>query len=270
MKRFPFRLGTTSYILPDDILPNVRYLAGKVDDVELVLFEVDDGPNNLPDEKIIHELNLLASENDLTYTVHFPLDLSLGVDGDEQHTSLLKARKVIEHTKALDPFAYVLHLDGRNVQFGADEEAVLKWNHQSERALTLVADWVGDAKRLAVENLEGYALDFWDKALTRVPAGRCIDIGHLWRDGHDPLPFLGQHLHRARVLHIHGIGERDHKSLAMMPMEELVRVFGYLLHSGFQGVLTVEVFGVDDFQSSMAAIQAAIQHFRAEELWENT
>ncbi len=29
----------TSYIVPADILPNLRYLAGKVQDVELVLFE---------------------------------------------------------------------------------------------------------------------------------------------------------------------------------------------------------------------------------------
>ena len=46
MKKPEFRLGTTSYIIPDEILPNVRFLAGKVQDVELVLFEVDDGQNN--------------------------------------------------------------------------------------------------------------------------------------------------------------------------------------------------------------------------------
>ena len=30
----PFRLGTTSYILPADILPNVEYLAGRVEDID--------------------------------------------------------------------------------------------------------------------------------------------------------------------------------------------------------------------------------------------
>jgi len=34
---YPFRLGTTSYIIPDDILPNVRYLSGKV--IECLLHE---------------------------------------------------------------------------------------------------------------------------------------------------------------------------------------------------------------------------------------
>src|SRR3989304_3241629 len=98
-----FRLGTTSYILPDDILPNVRFLADKVQDVELVLFEVDDGPNNLPAPGVVAELAALADAHALTYTVHLPLDLRLGADGDEGHVSLVKARKVIERTRPLQP-----------------------------------------------------------------------------------------------------------------------------------------------------------------------
>jgi len=48
MKPTPFRIGTTSYIIPDEIIPNVRFLAARVEDVELVLFEADEGMNNLP------------------------------------------------------------------------------------------------------------------------------------------------------------------------------------------------------------------------------
>jgi sugar phosphate isomerase/epimerase len=90
---FPFRIGTTSYIIPDEIIPNVRYLAGLVDDIELVLFEVDEGPNNLPDAAAIKELQSLAARHQLTYTVHLPLDLQLaGADG-ERHISLQKAQR---------------------------------------------------------------------------------------------------------------------------------------------------------------------------------
>src|SRR5574339_1043587 len=111
MSTYPFRLGTTSYIIPDDILPNAYYLAGKVRDIELILFEVDDGPNNLPSAEVIEQLWRLAQQHDLTYTVHLPLDLKLGEDGSEQDQSLVKARRVIECTRTLDPWAYVLHLD---------------------------------------------------------------------------------------------------------------------------------------------------------------
>src|SRR5258706_3303262 len=110
----PFRVGSTSYVYPDDILPNVERLAadGDVDDIELILFEVDDGPNNLPDEATVQRLADLAHENRLTYTVHLPLDLQLGAEGETQHQSLVKAERVIKTTLPLDPFAYVFHLDG--------------------------------------------------------------------------------------------------------------------------------------------------------------
>lgn len=100
---YPFRLGTTSYIIPDDILPNARYLAGKVRDIELILFEVDDGPNNLPSSEVIEELSRIAQQHDMTYTVHLPLDLKLGEDGSEQDRSLVKAKRVIDCTRGLAP-----------------------------------------------------------------------------------------------------------------------------------------------------------------------
>jgi len=39
---FPFRPGTTSYIIPGEIEPNVRHLGGMVDDIEIVLFQSDE------------------------------------------------------------------------------------------------------------------------------------------------------------------------------------------------------------------------------------
>jgi len=74
----PFRVGSTSYVYPDDILPNVRRLAadGDVDDIELILFEVDDGATNLPDLRTIDALCALAAQHRLTYSVHLPLDFS--------------------------------------------------------------------------------------------------------------------------------------------------------------------------------------------------
>jgi sugar phosphate isomerase/epimerase len=256
---YPFRLGTTSYILPDDILPNARYLAGKVRDVELVLFEVDDGPNNLPSAEVVAELASLAQTADLTYTVHLPLDLRLSAEGDTTHASMLKARRVIECTLGLDPWAYVLHLDGREIKHGAAEAIVSRWQDQTVRALEIVAGWAGGAEKLVVENLETYPLDFVLPVIERVPVARCVDIGHLWLDGHDPVPYLEEALPRTRVIHLHGLSERDHKSLAHMPSEKLSPVVAALSRSGYAGVLTLEVFGQDDFETSMAALAAAWQ-----------
>ncbi len=259
----PFRVGTSSYIIPADILPNAEYLAGKVRDIELVLFEVDDGPNNLPTQETLDGLIRLASEHDLSYTVHLPLDLRLGAGGDEGHVSLVKAKKVIECTKVLDPWGYVLHLDGRSVNTpDTPPEAIVEWQNNSVRALELVAEWAGGAHKLAVENLEGYPLDFILPVIERVPIWRCVDIGHLWVDGHDPLPYLAEALPRTSVIHIHGLAERDHKSLAHVPPAELDKVIFMLFEANYRGVLTLEIFGEDDFLTSMAALRDSVRRVR--------
>lgn len=270
MYGLPFRIGTTSYILPDEILPNVRYLAGQVEDVELVLFEIDDGPNNLPDERVLEELNRLAGLHHLSYTVHLPLDLRLATDDGEQHISMLKARKVIDSTRSLNPWAYVLHLDGKDLLANGTGSERLRWTRQAVQALEAASAWAGGSRYLAIENLEGYPLDFLDVIFEQIPASRCIDIGHLWLDGHDPIPFLKRNLGMARVLHIHGIGERDHQSLSYVPPEDLARVLNFLRHSDFRGVMTIEVFGENELQTSLEAIKSALERPDLEDGWENT
>lgn len=249
--QFPFRVGTTSYIIPDDILPNARYLAERVRDVELVLFELDDGQNNLPSPSVLDELRALSRDYDVTYTVHLPLDLRLGADGDERHESLIKARRVIETTRVLDPWAYVLHLDGKEHRQDPQAEALRRWQDQSVRALELVAGWAGSFELLAVENLDSYPPEFNDPVLERVPASRCIDVGHLWKDGHDPLPYLERWISRARVLHLHGVAERDHQTLAHTSPEQLDPVLKFLVDRRYNGVVTLEIFGEEDFHSSV-------------------
>lgn len=253
----PFRLGTTSYIIPDEILPNVRYLADKVSDVELVLFEVDDGPSNLPSTETVQALNALAAAHGLTYTVHLPLDLKLGADGEAQHVSLVKARRVIDVTRDLKPWAYVLHLGGKEVRASTDPAALKGWQEQSLRALELAAAWAGDPTRLAVENLEGYPLDFYEPVLARIPVSRCVDVGHLWLDGHDPLPYLESALPRTRVIHMHGIGTRDHQSLRHIPFERRDAALQYL-HTHYRGVMTLEVFNEADLQSSLEVMAESL------------
>ena len=255
---FPFRLGTTSYIVPADILPNVQYLAGKVRDIELVLFEVDDGQNNLPSPEVLGELIRLAGLYDLTYTVHLPLDLKLGADGSEQDLSLVKARKIIELTKRLNPWAYVLHLDGRDVRDSKDEGVLQRWQDQAVRALEIVSGWAGGPEKLAVENLEGYPADFIQPVLDRIPVSRCVDIGHLWLDGVPVMPYLEKALLRTRVIHMHGIAERDHASLSHVPSAELDEVIRKL-RTGYQGVLTMEIFSEPDFLSSIEALQQSLE-----------
>jgi sugar phosphate isomerase/epimerase len=262
MAPYPFRLGTTSYIIPAGLAANARYLVDYVEDMELVLFDLEDGTSNLPGPDELAELRAMG-EHGLSYTVHLPLDLRLAEGLDEQHASLLKARQAIECTRGLDPWAYVLHLDGRDLLAAqrtgdATLAAVAAWQAQAVRALEIVAVWAGGHERLAVENLEHYPLDFILPVIERVPVSRCVDVGHLWLDGHDPLPYLRAALPRTRVIHLHGLAERDHQSLAHVSSNRLNPVIALLLAERYAGVLTLELFGEDDLHSSLSALAEAV------------
>lgn len=252
-----YRLGTTSYILPDDLPANVRFLAWRVQDVELILFDLEGGPSNLPDAATVDELERLAAQHNLTYTVHLPLDLRLDGRGGLDHPSLIQARRVIECTRALRPWAYVAHLDRRDLPVSASRHEQARWEEQATQALEQAAGWVGDPALLAVENLEGFPPEANLGVLERVPASLCIDIGHLWRDGHDAQPYLEAHLGRARVVHLHGVNERDHASLAHARPEALRQALACLKANEASIVLTLEVFDENDLESSLAALRHA-------------
>jgi sugar phosphate isomerase/epimerase len=259
-----FRIGTTSYIIPADILPNVEFLAPRVDDVQLVLFETDEYGSNLPDAALRGRLNELAASHDLTYTVHLPLDLRLGDGGAETHISLVKARRVIEATAELRPFAYTLHLDGRTLPLpwqGGGSDTLTHWQDNSRRALEIVCGWLDAPTRLCVENIERWDPEAFAPVVEALPVSRTIDIGHLWLQGADPLDHLARWVGRARVIHLHGIAERDHASLAHVPADRLDPVIA-LLAERFSGVLTLEVFNQADLESSQAALAASLARCR--------
>lgn len=251
-----FRLGSTSYVWPADILPNVHKLGPLVDDVELVLFEVDEH-SNLPDAATVEALNGLAQRHQLTYTVHLPLDLSLA-----HPPSLQKAEKVIACTRELSPWAYVLHLDGRLLENGPDPDTLARWTQDACRALEAVVAMIGDASRLCVENLENYAPEHLFPVLDEVPVSLCVDVGHLWLQARDPVSLLQEHLHRTRVVHLHGIGDRDHQSLLHQGLEGVAPVLDLLSVRAYAGVLTLEVFSREDFFPSRQLVAEVVNGTR--------
>jgi hypothetical protein len=58
------------------------------------------------------------------------------------------------------------------------------------------------------------------------------------------------------VIHLHGIGERDHQSLALMSPAQIDAVTAHL--KDYHNVLTLEVFSTSDFFDSRAALLASV------------
>ncbi len=241
------RIGTTSYIYPANIITNVRRLAGRVQDIELLLFEVTDPRWDLPSSNVIQELRQIASENALTYTVHLPLNL--GLAGNQPDVDL--ARRVISGTLDLDPYAFIIHMeDGFWKESSRLESSV----ENSRASLEVIRDSTGVLEKLCVENLEDHPEGLMDSILASIPVSCCVDIGHLWKQGLDPLPYLELWLPRTRVVHLHGVGRRDHQKLSVMSTSRVNPVIN-LLKKEFGGVLTIEVFNETDLIDSLAMLR---------------
>jgi sugar phosphate isomerase/epimerase len=270
---WPFRLGTTSYIIPDDILPNLRFLRHRVDDVELVLFESDEF-SNMPSPDAVAEMRQIGEEAELSFTVHLPLDTRLGsADEGERVASVGKCRRVMDRMAPLAPFAWILHLHGdRRGNPPTDDPK--RWIDRNRQSLTDLLATGTPARQVCVETLD---YDFeWTNHPHEVRNGDrdlrdvanlvedfdlsvCLDLGHLLVTGRDVGAHLDRWFDRARVFHVHGVRPdgQDHAHLGFLPAGQLEDLAGRLarLPGGDTRVLTMEVFGQDDFERSMLVVQ---------------
>ena len=73
---YPFKLATTSFIYPDDYIPNVKMLGSFFDEIELLLFESKNIESLFP-KSVVNELQCLAKDLDIGYNVHLPTDISI-------------------------------------------------------------------------------------------------------------------------------------------------------------------------------------------------
>jgi len=270
----PYRIGTTSYIVPDDILPNVAFLAERVDDIELVLFESQEA-SNLPKREDIEALQDWQQKADLSFTVHLPIDAPLGSEDESvRQDAVARCLRVLELTKPLKPLGWLLHLDGR--QRGEQPAEDLDgWLEALERSVRSIVGQTSssaasfsnlrtgtsaphsgpseyDARDFCIETLD-YPFEIIEPLVRRNGLSVCLDIGHLlmWKRSVD------EHFDRfgdlCRVVHLHGIRDgKDHRDIGAIDrpvLEGLVTRLG--APDAPPRVLTLEVFGREDFEASM-------------------
>ena len=259
MKSYPFRLGTTSYIVPDDIIPNVRYLCDKVQDIELVLFESDEFCN-LPSKEEIALLAEMATEHDLTYSVHLPMDVYLGnADRQERERSVGKCRRIVDLVRELPKSAFVMHFEsgpGVDINRFSEEESNRFLDSLRDSARLLLDGCGESASMFCAENLN-YPFELVWPVVQEAGFSVTLDVGHLEYYGFPTAQYLTRYLSRARVLHMHGTNEeRDHNSLAFMKSEVLDMVVESLRAEGGEPkVFTLEIFSEQDFVTSCQALE---------------
>lgn len=248
----PLRLGTTSYILPADILPNVEFLAPLVDDVELVFFESDE-ISNLPSAETVQALRSLADDQRLSYTVHLPMDAHLGApDESRRRAAVGKCLRVIERTAPLTPFAWIVHFHHDNYKTGIPAHTVPMWRDALRRSMHELLDHGLPSRGFCVETLS-YPFELAADLVEEFDLSICLDIGHLVLYGFDVATAIRNYWPRTRVIHLHGVqAGKDHRDISHLD-PALLHMLLSAAHSDPQTerVLTLEVFNEPDLRASL-------------------
>jgi sugar phosphate isomerase/epimerase len=246
---YPFRLATTSFIYPQDYIPNVRRLTGTVDEIELLFFE----SRAIPSPQTIRELAAIARESGLTYNVHLPVDVSIGHPGRlrrEQDVAVLL--HVLEQAAPLAPSTHTLHIPREPGTAAGSSPA--DWVERVHASLSGLVRAGADPARISIENLD-YPL----QALAEVIAGLgfrvCLDVGHLILYG-QPLDAFHQCFSPAiDIIHLHGATRsREHLAADQLPPEFVGELLPII--ADFRGVISLEVFSASALMASLEWLSA--------------
>jgi sugar phosphate isomerase/epimerase len=252
--RFPFRLGTTSYVIPGDLVENARWLAPRVDDMELVLFELDD-VSNFPDPETVDTLKAIADEASFSYTVHFPGDIYLGAaDESERTRSIQKCLSVYEMMQPLDPFAYVLHFHGDR-RGEMPSEDIRRWRKHLDASIGQILDAGLPGHMICVETLD-YPFGLVEDIVRDHGLSVCLDAGHLLMYGYPVDEYFARYFDRCRVVHLHGMqnGE-DHHDISAIDAHHLALLFEWLRGvKADQCVVTLEMFDREELEMSLSTL----------------
>jgi sugar phosphate isomerase/epimerase len=251
----PYRIGTTSFIHPARWYENARRLAGRVADVELLLFDPPT-PASLPSGAEIADLARLSRDTGLSYTVHAPIGFALASEDPARRRVAVDAiSRVVALTAPLAPHAVVVHLAPGEREGDAPPADAAAFRARAAESLAAVLATGIPPERLCLETLE-YDFALAEPVVEELGLSVALDVGHLARDG---VPFdavLARNLGRSRVVQWHGTDPsgRDHRSLRHYPRSDALRLVRALRDAGWQGVLTLEVFREDDLDESLAVL----------------
>lgn len=254
---YPFRLGTTSYIYPDHIIPNVKMLAPYLDEIELLLFE--SSKDSRPSKHEINKLSFLAKEFDLTYNIHLPIDISLGDhDPSTRRHAMETIKRLIALTSPLSPSTYTLHLSYD--EDSGEKKCVKRWQELVYKSMEqLIATGI-KGESISIETLT-YPLEWVEEIITDLNLSVCIDIGHLiLQNGVELETVFNKYSGITSIIHLHGVEKsRDHVSLGSLSKTRIDAVMGILKR--FTGVVSLEVFSFNRLNTSLKFLEKYWQRY---------
>ncbi len=251
---FPFRLGTTSFIYPAGYVDNVRRLAPRVDEIELLLLE----SNDLPTSHVIEALRVLAQVHRITFNIHLPMDVFMGDPSSiRRNNSIETLARVIEMTAPLTPTSFTLHLTcGR---CPSDNAAIEAWQGRAMDSTGQLLRATGMATHcLAVETLD-FDPCWLTPIVEELDLSVCLDVGHVIRYGFHLGDVIRRFGPRISILHLHGVvNGGDHHAIGHLSVPHQRLLADFLVR--FDGSASIEVFSEERLEQSLLAFPGLMAH----------
>jgi len=254
MMQRPFRLGTTSFIYPDHIIPNVQKIGAFFDEIELLVFE-SKPEAVIPPRDDVKKLAELSRDLDLTYNVHLPTDINLSAPELRLRREAADTlKRVIERFSIAPVTRFTLHLEMDKPL--PSQDGIKAWQNNARQGLELLVPALEDPAMVGVETL-WYSPDLFKNLVNEFGLSVCADLGHHIKYGYDIPRTFELFGPKINLIHLHGVDTRlepprAHIGLDETPPGELRKIMDPLKH--YTGTVCLEVFNLADLQASLAAL----------------
>ncbi|MGD9080537.1 MAG: cobamide remodeling phosphodiesterase CbiR [Desulfobacterales bacterium] len=248
---FPFNIGTTSFIYPDDYVPNVKMLGPYLENIELLLFE-SNNTDALPTKQVIGELASLAKDFNLAYNVHLPTDISISSrDPQQQIIAVETISKVAERVAPLNPTTLTLHVPYEETS--GDKDVVKSWQERVIQNMAKILANGTPGHLISIENLD-YPFEFLVPIISELDLTICFDCGHLILHGDDIEKFFNAYSAKTAIIHLYGVAQ-DHFHGALDQLSENLITPIMKLLAKFQGMVSMEVFSHAHLEASLKFLE---------------
>jgi sugar phosphate isomerase/epimerase len=177
------------------------------------------------------------------------------MDDAVRQRSVDKCVRVMELTFPLAPFAYVVHFHGE-MRGRVPARDMKGWLDALDRSASGLVESGVDPHLLCVETLD-YPFDLVGPVVSSHGMSVCLDAGHLAFFGYPFADCLDRYLEYSRVIHLHGNRDGfDHKDIGTLDPRVITALLDHpCMTDNRERVLTLEVFGLADFERSMETME---------------
>ena len=244
----------------NELLENIKLLAGTLSHVEILLFHTPD-LENIPASQEIRAVKEIGERSNITFSVHLPASLEIAsIDKETRQRSLHLAKDICRKMSGINPLYFVLHIPYTpptlvpvpGLYF--HEGVGVAWDSWRDRALgslELLQEDVRVTNRLLIENIN-YSPSILEPLLARGHCGLCLDIGHLILGGENVGGAIHTYAGDIRLIHLHGVrGYVEHLSLAQFSEYAVDDWLRCLTGASSNTIIILEVFTPQDLEESI-------------------